>query len=155
MESNKTNDDNRDVDLLKAALDHAVRWNEFHLTSGLQVINFFLLSAAVLAAAYVSALNGHLYTVAGTIAVVGAAASGGAYMIGMRQSFIARLAREPMIEIQDRFARSLNIDSFRMAVEVEVSRRAFWRRSHFFVNVIFPVVIAFSLAAAVYAWLKG
>ena len=155
MGSDKKSYDNQDTELLKVALDHVVGWNEFQVTCGLQVVSFFLLSAAVLAAAYVSALTGHLYAVAGTIALVGAAASGGAYLIGRRQSYIARLAQKPLMEIQDRLAGSLNIDSLRMAVQVEASRRTFWRGSNSTANVIFPVAMALSMVATIYAWLKG
>lgn len=69
----KKSDEINNTDLLMAALDHATRWNEFHTTSGFQIINFFFLTTAVLAAAYVSALNGHLDVIAGVIALVGGA----------------------------------------------------------------------------------
>jgi len=62
-----------DVALLTTALDHVTRWYEFRTSSGLQVLNYFLLASAVLSTAYVSAINGRLHAVAVTIAVVGAA----------------------------------------------------------------------------------
>jgi hypothetical protein len=103
-----------EVDMLVAALDRA--WNrwEFRVNNGLQVLNFFLLAAAILVAAYVSALSSHLNAVAAAIAVFGAAASGVAYVVGRRQSQVAALAVEPMRDIQERLAQSLSIDSLRM-----------------------------------------
>jgi hypothetical protein len=150
----KKSDEINNSDLLMAALDHATRWSEFNTTTGFQVINFFLLTAAVLAAAYVSALNGHLDVIAGVIALIGGAASVGAYLVGRRHSYIARLAGEPLKQIQDRLARDLNIDSLRMVEQVRDSRHAPWRRSNLAANAIFPVVVAFSIAAAIYAWLR-
>jgi hypothetical protein len=147
-------EDKQGSDALKMALDHAARWNEFHITNGLQVVNFFLVSAAVLAAAYVSALNGHLHLIAGMVALVGAGASGAAFLIGRRQSSIARLAWEPLKEIQNRIAVSLNIDSFRMAERADASAQGFLR-SHVTVNAIFYIDIALGVAAAIYAWLSG
>ena len=148
-------EDKQGSDVLKMALDHAARWNEFHITNGLQVVNFFLVSVAVLAAAYVSALNGHLHLIAGMVALVGAGASGAAYLIGRRQSSIARLASEPLKEIQNRIAVSLNIDSFRMAERAGANEQGFLRRSHVTVNAIFYIDIALGVAAAIYAWLSG
>jgi hypothetical protein len=150
-------EDKQGSDLLKMALDHVARWNEFHVTSGLQVINFFLVSAAVLGAAYVSALNGHLHLIAGVIALVGAGASGAAYLIARRQGSIARLAWEPLKEIQHRIAGSLNIDSLRMAerADASTSGRVFWRRSNFTITAIFSIDVALGVAAAIYAWLSG
>ena len=147
--------DEQDVDLLKAALDHVVRWNEFHVTSGLQVINFFLLAGSVLAAAYVSALNGNLHAIAGVIALVGGAAAVGTYLIGRRQSEIAQLAEEPLKELQDRIAESLAIESLRMAEEVHASRKDMWRRSSVAATATFLVIAGLSLTAAIYAWLSG
>lgn len=147
--------DKQSSELLKMALDHVARWNEFHVTNGLQVINFFLVTVAVLAAAYVSALKGNLDLIAGVIALVGAAASGAAYLVGRRQRSIAGLAWEPLKEIQHRIAEGLNIDSLRMAERADASVQAFWHRSHYTINAIFPVIMALSAAAAIYAWLSG
>jgi len=89
------------------------------------------------------------------VALVGAGASGAAYLIGRRQSSIARLASEPLKEIQNRIAVSLNIDSFRMAERAGANEQGFLRRSHVTVNAIFYIDIALGVAAAIYAWLSG
>jgi len=47
-------------DLLGIALDHTWRWYDFRYGQAGQLVNFFTLGAAVMAAAYVSAINaGH------------------------------------------------------------------------------------------------
>src|SRR5262249_33071062 len=104
----------KDTDLLVSALAHLDRWNEFHRTSALQTANFFVLTAAVLGAAYVSALNGHHDAIAGVAAVAGGAFAGVTYLIFRRQGNIAHLADRPLKEIQGRIADELGIDSYRM-----------------------------------------
>jgi uncharacterized membrane protein len=143
-----------DTDLLVSALDHVARWDEIHRSSALQVINFFLLAAAVIGTAYVSALNGHQDAIAGVVALAGGAAAGATYLIFRRQGDIAHLADEPLREIQGRIADKLGIDSLRMAERVPFRAQIKWRRSTFIVNTSFPLLIALSFAAALYAWLK-
>ena len=147
-----TDKDRGDIALLTIALDHVSRWHEFRTTSGLQVLNFFLLASAVMSAAYVSAINGRLHTVAGAIALTGVAVSGAAYLVGRRQRDVARLAEAPLMEIQDRLASDLNIDSLRMAERAMVHRKLWWHNPTVTANVIFPLAAAVSAAAAVYAW---
>jgi hypothetical protein len=147
-------DRNKDADLLVSALEHVVRWNEFHRTSALQAINFFLLTAAVLGTAYVSALNGHQDAIAGVVALAGGGAAGGTYLIFHRQNSISHLADVPLREIQGRIADALGIDSLRMVEDTSSGQGLQWRRSAFIVNVSFPLIIALSLAAAFYAWLR-
>jgi hypothetical protein len=144
----------KDADLLVPALEHVARWNEFHRTSALQAIYFFLLTSAVLGTAYVSALNGHQDVIAGAVALADCAAAGATYLIFHRQSKIAHLADGPLKEIQGRIADELGIDSLRMGERIPSGRQVQWRRSSFILNVSFSLVIALSLAAALYAWLR-
>ena len=127
-----------DVALLALALDHVIRWYEFRTTSGLQVLNFFLLASAVMSAAYVSAINGRLHTVAGAIALIGVTVSGAAYFVGRRQRDVARLAVAPLKEIESRLA---------------IDRKLWWHNPTVTANVVFPLAAVVSVAAAIYAWL--
>lgn len=83
--------DQNDVALLTTALDHVTRWHEFRTSSGLQVLNFFLLAIAVLSTAYVSAINGHLYAIAAAIAM--SVVTCGAYLVGRRLRDDARFPK--------------------------------------------------------------
>jgi hypothetical protein len=149
-----TDDKERDTDLLIAALEHVTRWNEFYRTSALQVVNFFLLAGAVVGAAYVSALNGHQNAIAGAVALAGGAAAGATYLIFRRQGSKAQLADEPLREIQNLFADRLGIDSLRIMERIPFRGRVNWQRSIIIVNVSFPVIVALSFTAALYAWLR-
>ena len=142
-----------DVALLALALDHVTRWYEFRTTSGLQVLNFFLLASAVMSAAYVSAINGRLHTVAGAIALIGVTVSGAAYFVGRRQRDVARLAVAPLKEIESRLAIDLSIDSLRMTGRAEEHRKLWWHNPTVTANVVFPLAAVVSVAAAIYAWL--
>jgi hypothetical protein len=100
-----------DLDSLAMALEHVTKWREFYTTSGLQVLYFFLVAAALLSTAYVSALNGRLHFIAGAIALGGVALSATAYLVGRRQRDVARLADPPMAELESRLASILRVDS--------------------------------------------
>lgn len=141
-----------DVTVLATALDHVLRLYEFRITSGLQVLNYFLLASAILSAAYVSALNDRLFGVAGVVATVGFAASGATYIAGRRQSDMAQLAAEPLKEFQARLAAELNMDSLRVVERYRNERTPRWYGGRITAHLIFPMMAAICLAAVAYAW---
>jgi hypothetical protein len=141
------------LDSIAIALEHVTKWREFYTTSGLQVLYFFLVAAALLSTAYVSALNGRLHVVAGVIALGGVALSGTAYLVGRRQRDVARLADPPMAELESRLACIARVDSLRMSQQAEESRRQWWRNATVMANVMFPMAAVVSVAAALYAWI--
>ena len=87
--------DDIDVALLTTALGHVWAWYDARINRGLQVLNFYLVSMAILATAYVSALNSRLYAVAAVLGLLGAAATFAAYKVGRRQQAIAKVAELP------------------------------------------------------------
>jgi hypothetical protein len=141
-----------DAALLATALDHATRWYDFRTSAGLQVLNFFLLASAVLSTAYVSAINGRLHVVAVAIAVVGAAVSCGTYLVGRRLRDDARFSELPIMEIEDRLAAGLNMESLRMVKRSIDHRKIWWHNATTIANIMFPLIIAGCIAAATYAW---
>lgn len=137
--------------LLVIALDHAWRWYDFRYGQAAQLINFFTLGVTVLAAAYVSAINaGHRGT-ATAIALLGILATATTYIIGTRLTGIARLAHEPLKEIQGELADALGIDTMRL-VERRESRHGFLSHSGAIANIMLITVSAACLAGAGLAW---
>jgi len=63
--------------LLIAALEHLWTYFEARRTQRLQMINYFLLAVAFIAAAYVSALGNDLDTVATAIPIIGVGVTAG------------------------------------------------------------------------------
>ena len=142
-----------DDSLLKIALDHATRIYESRTSNGLQVLNYFLVAVAVLAAAYVSALNGRLHTVGCAIGLAGVPLSMVAYLVGRRQRDVARLAEVPIREIQGILADRLAIGSLQMTARAEEQRKEWWRSSTMLSTAIFTLATLVSISAGVYALL--
>ena len=126
----------RDVELLTIALDHVTRLYDSRMTNSLQVLNYFLVAAAVLSAAYVSAINGKLHAIGCAIGLLGVALSSVTYLVGRRQRDVARLAEVPMKEIEEILAENLKIGSLRMIDHAETQRkpggeaRLYWRMGY-------------------------
>ena len=74
------------------------------------MINYFLVASAVLATAYVSAINGKLYPVAAVVALTGIGLTAVTSLIALRQSLQVGLAGPVLAEVQRRVADRLNFD---------------------------------------------
>lgn len=142
--------DKYDVELLTTALDHAWRWFDLRMTSALQIVNYYLVAAALTSTAYVSALNARDYSIAGAIAVTASFVSLAAYSAGQRQRDIAQIAVTPIREIEDRLADSLGIDSLRMVEHNGRARRALV--PYLTAHILYPIGAIIGIAAAIYAW---
>ena len=123
-----------DTALLIAALDHSWAWYDAGYNRGLQVINYFLVAIAVLATAYVSAINGKHYAIAVAIALSGAVLTAATFEVGQRQRRRAAVGEVALAALQNRVADRLMIDSLRM-VGSEIGPKFY-----------FPVKLAFGLA---------
>ena len=138
--------------LLVIALDHAWRWYDFRYGQAAQLINFFTLWCySVGCRNSVSAINaGHRGT-ATAIALQGILATATTYIIGTRLTGIARLAHEPLKEIEGELAEALGIDTMRL-VERRESRHGFLSHSGAIANIMLITVSAACLAGAGLAW---
>jgi hypothetical protein len=103
-----------DTALLIAALNHATGWREAGIGRGLQLINFFLVASAILATAYVSAIDGKHYAVAAVIALSETALTGLAFILARRERRWSGIAVPALAELDGRVAERLRMDSFRM-----------------------------------------
>ena len=135
-----------DTALLIAALNHCWAWYDTGISRGLQVLNYFLVAIAVLATAYVSALNAKLYAVAAVIALSGAALTAVCYGVGNDQRRFAHTGMSALRELQDRVADQLGVEAIRMG-----RARPIWRVRPLFSHGAFVLAAAVSIGSAVYA----
>ncbi len=104
-----------DTALLTAALDHTWAWYDGRTTRAFQVVNYYFLASAILGTAYTSAINTKNY---GLAAVLAAAETGLAALVSIgwfRVTGAAAAAEPALIELQERMARRLRMDSMRIA----------------------------------------
>jgi|ERR1700733_9403601 len=137
--------------LLATALDHAWRWYDLRINSGLQILNFYLLAMTVLTAAYVSSFNSRNHIISVSVALAGAAVSASSYMAGVRQDHVARIALPPIEEAEDRLAAELGIDSLRLAEQYRVQRRLSAYAIRVVAYFVYPAIIVVCIVAGIYA----
>ena len=136
---------------LATALDHAWRWFELRVSHGMQMLNFAVVAFALLSAAYVSAISGKLYGIAGVVALLAAAVATTASLTARRQRQIAWIAAEPIREIQRRLAADLRIDSLRI-LDRSPAAQSRWRSAMWLAAVLHALILTTCLTAAAAAW---
>lgn len=136
-----------DTALLIAALNHSWAWYDAGYNRGLQVINYFLVAIAVLATAYVSAINGKHYAIAVAIALSGAVLTAVTFTVGHRQRRRAAAGEVALAALQSRIADRLMIDSLRM-VGSEIGKAP---KPYFPVRLAFGLALLLSIGAVLYA----
>ncbi len=134
-----------DAALLIAALNHAWVWYDARISRGLQVVNYFLVASAVLATAYVSAIDGKHDAIAAAIALAETALTAATYTIGRLQRHMATAARPALDDLQARIAERLTLDTFR---QLGPPITAAYGVS---VRILFGLAILLSVGAALYA----
>jgi hypothetical protein len=137
--------------LLTTALDHAWRWYDLRINSGLQILNFYLLAMTVLTAAYVSALNARNHVISVAVAFAGAAVSASSYTVGVRQDHVARMALPPIQEAENHLAEALGINSLRLVEHYRKERKLSTYASRVVAHFVYPAIIAVCVVAAIYA----
>jgi hypothetical protein len=146
--SSRKQQGNDESALLIAALDHSWTTYDARLNRGLQIVNYYLIAAAVLANAYVSAFNARLYAVAAVIALTGLALIVVTSVMSSRQRQLAKHSERALIELQDRVADRLGIDAFR--IQRDTSKESRFRGAPF-AHVAIGIAALLSAAAVAYA----
>lgn len=108
--------------LLIAALNSVMTEYDAEVNRGLQVVNYFLVATALLATAYVSAINGKHYPIAAVLALTGIALTMVTFVIGMRQREMARPAGREIAELHGRVVQKLKIESVNEARAEPITR---------------------------------
>ena len=104
------------------------------------------MASAVLATAYVSAINGKHYVIAAVIAMSEAGLATVTYVLGRRERRSARAARPALRQLQGRIADRLKMDEFRMQGQPPAARAG-----RLAVRIVFASAVMLSIAAALYA----
>ena len=120
-------------------------WYEARIDRGLQVINYFIVAAAVLATAYVSAIGGKHYAVAVIVALSGTALAALAFILRRRQRRYAAEVEPALGEIQARIAKNLSLPSF------QVVKPAGREQRDNVIRLAFRLAVLLSAGSAIYA----
>ena len=100
-----------DTTLLIAVLNQAWAIYDAEINRGLQLVNYFLVAIAVLATAYIGAINGKHYAIAAVLALVGLAITTVVLIQGLRQREMAYPPNVMVRELYGRVSRRLKIES--------------------------------------------
>jgi hypothetical protein len=133
-----------DTALLIAALNHAWVQYDARINRGLQMINYFLVATAILATAYVSAINAKHYPIAAAIAVSEIPFAAAIWTYLRRQRHHANPAQRALLDLEARIADRLTMSTFRVA---EPPGTATYSLSAF----VFALVVLLSAGAVLYA----
>ncbi|MEJ3742581.1 hypothetical protein WEI85_04700 [Actinomycetes bacterium KLBMP 9797] len=147
----KGDNDSNDRELLGLALEHCWKWYEMRSSHTLQVINFYLVSVAVLSAGYVSALSSHMNHVAGMVGLLAASVTTAAFFAGRRYDQKGHIAKEPLIALQSRLAAALDVATLKMVERDEQARRP-WSGLRHVARIVYVFALGACLAAAAYGF---
>jgi hypothetical protein len=90
-----------DTALLTAALNHAWAWYDAQISHNLQLINYTVVAGAVLATAYVSAINGKHYPLATVVAVAATGLTLVTSLMVFRQTLQVNSAEPVLAKLQN------------------------------------------------------
>jgi len=132
----------------RVALDHAMEWFKLHAGQRMQLLNFFFLSVALLATAYVSALDAGLPGVAFVVAVAGVLSVVAFIGLEQRTRDLVKAAEASLARSQARLAGNLSLDEIRLVARVEHPQR--WPRCSYADSIGFLLLVvgtAFTIGA--------
>jgi hypothetical protein len=91
-----------DAVLLVAALNHTWAWYDAQISRSSQVVNYALVGGAILATAYVGAINGKHYLLAALVAVTGTGLTMVTSLMVIRQMLEVNSSEPVLARLQDR-----------------------------------------------------
>jgi hypothetical protein len=106
-----------DIALLTTALDHCWTWYDGHAKRAFQILNYYLVTAAIGFNAYTSAINGKHFGVAAALALAGLGVTPVALYVSNQELQAADVAVPALKELQRRIAGRLSIGSVEILKE--------------------------------------
>ena len=91
-----------DAALLTAALNHTWAWYDAQISRSIQVVNYAMVGGAILATAYVGAINGKHYPLAALVAVAGTGLTAITALLVIRQNHQTDSAEPVLARLQAR-----------------------------------------------------
>jgi len=135
-----------DTALLAAALNYVWARYDGRTQRAFQMLNYYLVTIAILLTAYTSAINGKHYGIAAALAGTGLVLTAQAIAGLLYELNAAALAERPLIELQDRIVGRLRIDSICMA-----GRQTGVRARRVTVVIAFGLATLLNIGALLYA----
>jgi hypothetical protein len=130
-------------------LDHSWKIFEYRNTRGLQILNYYLLTMAVMSAGYATSLNAKQYAAGIVIGFLGALVFLATFVAGRNQVQRASLAIPPLQEARQRLARAAGMDSFYSAQSAYENTSGILSNK-WVAGTMFTVACSVWIAAAVY-----
>lgn len=145
-------DPERNVETEKIALDHAWAWFALHANQRLQSVNFFLIAMAFLSAAFVAATKERMHAVASGVAILAATISFLFYRVERRIRSLLHAAEDAIDPLQERLARSIDLEAIRIVSRVEDGKPGEWKYSKVFRYLYFITGATFILGLLYVSW---
>jgi hypothetical protein len=103
-----------DIALLTAALDHCWTWYDGHAKRAFQILNYYLVTTALVLTAYTSALKANDFGIAAAVALTGLGITPIAFYVARQELAAADVAVPALTELQRRIAGRLKIGTVEM-----------------------------------------
>jgi hypothetical protein len=133
-----------DTALLTAALNQAWAQYDAEINRGVQVVNYYVVATAVVATAYVGAINGSHYLIAAVLALSEATLTTVTFLIWLRQREAAHPSLLALRELQGRVDTRMNMETVHAARAQPGTARG---------RLAAPVTVGLALAADIAALL--
>jgi hypothetical protein len=137
----------------KSALQQGYAWNWFALHSGqrLQLVNFWLVAVAFLAAAFVQARSSHLVAIAFGVSLTGAVSSLAFMRLDVRTRQLVQVAEEALISFEKAQTASGVNEVFELVAAARLARTRRFDSYRMIIQGLQLTVAALFLAAAIYS----
>jgi hypothetical protein len=142
--------DETEVSVLQIAVTHSQSWFELHANQRQNLLNYYLIAAAFLVSAYVTAVGAHRYIIAAYIGVLGTLISCGFIAMDLRNRDLTRAGEVAVQDLEARLAERMKLPSLRIIEAVDNPRYP-WLSMGKLIRMVHATVAFTMLAAFIYA----